>query len=128
MKTLILKINPKNPEKEKIKLAAQILKQGGLIVFPTDTVYGLGADAQNSRAVKKIFAAKNRPLSNPLPILIAEKNDLKKYTRSVSKKIQKLTDKFWPGPLTIVLKKKKIISDAVTAGKNSVGIRVPANP
>ena len=127
MKTLILKINPKNPEKEKIKIAAVILKRGGLVAFPTDTVYGLGADAQNSRAVKKIFAVKNRPLSNPLPILIARKSDLKKYTLGTSEKIQKLTDKFWPGPLTIVLKKRKIIPNIVTAGLPRVGVRVPDN-
>jgi L-threonylcarbamoyladenylate synthase len=128
MKTLVLKINPQNPEKEKIKIAARILKKGGLVAFPTDTVYGLAADAKNMQAVKKIYKVKKRPLSNPLPILIAEKNDLKKYTRGVSAKIKKLTDKFWPGPLTIVLRKKKIISNAVTAGKLSVGVRVPANP
>ena len=127
MKTLILKINPRNPEKEKIKIAAQILKQGGLVAFPTDTVYGLGADAQNSRAVKKIFAVKNRPLSNPLPILIAGKNDLKKYTLGASGKIKKLTDKFWPGPLTIILAKKKNIPNIVTAGLPRVGVRVPDN-
>ncbi|MDP1891490.1 MAG: L-threonylcarbamoyladenylate synthase, partial [Gemmatimonadaceae bacterium] len=128
MKTLVLKINPKNPEKEKIKMAAAILKRGGLVAFPTDTVYGLGADARNSGAVEKIFVVKKRPHTNPLPILIAKKSDLKKYTRDASVKVKKLTDKFWPGPLTVVLKKKKIISNVVTAGKNSVGVRVPANP
>ncbi|MBI5072161.1 threonylcarbamoyl-AMP synthase [Candidatus Falkowbacteria bacterium] len=128
MKTPVLKINPRNPEKEKIKMAASILKRGGLVAFPTDTVYGLGADVRNSRAVKKIFAVKNRPRTNPLPILIAKKSDLKKYTLGASAKIKKLTDKFWPGPLTITLKKKKIISDAVTAGKKTVGVRVPKNP
>jgi len=128
MKTRVLKINPENPEKEKIKIAASILKRGGLVAFPTDTVYGLGADAENSRAVKKIFAVKRRPLSNPLPILIAKKSDLKKYTFVASTKIKKLIDKFWPGPLTLALQKKKIISNVVTAGKKTVGVRVPKNP
>ncbi len=128
MTSIVIKINPRNPEPAKIKQAVHILKRGGLVAFPTDTVYGLGADARNLRAVKKIFAVKKRPLSNPLPILIAKKSDLKKYTLGTSKKIKKITDKFWPGPLTITLEKKKIISDVVTAGKKTVGIRVPKNP
>jgi L-threonylcarbamoyladenylate synthase len=127
MKTLVLKINPRNPEKEKIKIATSIFRRGGLVAFPTDTVYGLGADARNLLAVKKIFAVKNRPRANPLPILIAKKSDLKKYTLRAPAKIKKLTDKFWPGPLTLALQKKKIISDVVTAGKKTVGVRVPKN-
>jgi L-threonylcarbamoyladenylate synthase len=127
MKTIILKINSKKPEKEKIKIAASILRRGGLVAFPTDTVYGLAADATNSKAVKKIFEVKKRPLTNPLPILIAKKRDLKKYTGKISAEIKKITDKFWPGPLTIVLKKKKMISNAVTADLPCVGVRVPDN-
>lgn len=127
MKTLVIKINPRNPEKEKIKIAASILHRGGLVAFPTDTVYGLGADVTNKRAVKKIFLVKKRPLANPLPILIAKKTDLKKYTRAAPIKIKKITDKFWPGPLTLALSKKKIISDVVTADRKTVGVRVPAN-
>lgn len=127
MKTIILKINQRHPEPEKIKIATKVLKQGGLVAFPTDTVYGLAADAKNPRAVKKIFKVKKRPLCNPLPILIAKKSDLKKYTLFVPGKTKKLINKIWPGPLTVVLKKKKIISNVVTAGKNSVGIRIPKN-
>lgn len=127
MKTIILKINSKKLEKEKIKTAASILRRGGLVAFPTDTVYGLAADATNSRAVKKIYKVKKRPLSSPLPILIAEKKDLKKYASQISPDAKRLADKFWPGPLTLILKKKKVISNIVTAGKNSVGIRVPKN-
>lgn len=126
--TLVLKINREKPEPAKIRRAVLIIRRGGLVAFPTDTVYGLGADARNSRAVKKIFVVKGRPRTNPLPILIAKKSDLKKYTLGISRKIKKLTDKFWPGPLTLALKKKKIISDAVTAGKKTVGVRVPKNP
>lgn len=127
MKTIIIKISSKKPEKEKIKTAAQILKQGGLVAFPTDTVYGLGADATNSKAVKKIFKVKKRPLTSPLPILIAKKNDLIKYASHITTETKKLTDKFWPGPLTIILKKKKKISGVVTAGLPRVGVRVPNN-
>lgn len=125
MKTVVLKINPRNPEKEKIKIAAEILRRGGLIAFPTDTVYGLGADATNSGAIKKIYKVKKRPLKNPLPILIAKKSDLKKYALRVPAAAKKLMDKFWPGPLTIVLKKKKLIPGFF--GKNSVGLRIPDN-
>lgn len=128
MKTLVLKINQKKPEKDKIMKAAQILKMGGLVAFPTDTVYGLGADATNDRAVKKIFKIKKRPFAKALPILIAAKKDLNKYASGNSLKIKKIIDKFWPGPLTVVLHKKKIIPDIVTAGKKTVGIRVPAHP
>ncbi len=128
MKTIILKINKRRPEPEKIRIAAEVLKRGGLVAFPTDTVYGLGADATNSKAVKKIYKVKKRPTSAPLPILISEKSDLKKCALHVPAKAKKLINKFWPGPLTIVLKKKKIISDAVTARKNSVGLRIPKNP
>jgi L-threonylcarbamoyladenylate synthase len=131
MKIVILKINPHRPEPPKIKLAASILKRGGLVAFPTDTVYGLGADATNPRAIQKIFKVKKRPLSNPLPILIAKKSDLQEFTEirnpDESRVVKKITNKFWPGPLTIVLKKKKIIPNIVTAGKNSVGVRVPAD-
>lgn len=126
--TLIIKINSRKPEPAKIRRAILILRRGGLVAFPTDTVYGLGADATNSRAVKKIYKVKKRPRTSPLPALIAGKSDLKKYASHVSAKTKKLINNFWPGPLTIVFKKKKIISDAVTSGKNSVGIRVPKNP
>lgn len=142
MTTKIIKINPYKPEPAKIKLAVSILRRGGLVAFPTDTVYGLGADAENPRAVKKIFAVKKRPHTNPLPILIAEKSDLSKFVeiqpplpkgervrvRGHSEIIKKLINKFWPGPLTLALGKKKIISDVVTAGKKTVGVRVPKNP
>jgi L-threonylcarbamoyladenylate synthase len=130
--TKIIKINSHKPEPAKIKRAVLILRRGGLIAFPTDTVYGLGADALNPRAVKKIFSVKKRPRSNPLPILFAKKSDLLKFVEirspDFSRVIKKLTDKFWPGPLTIVLKKKKIIPNVVTAGGKTVGVRLPNNP
>lgn len=137
--TLILKINSKKSKASIIQKAASILKQGGLVAFPTDTVYGLGADATNPKAVKKIFKVKKRPLTNPLPVLIARKNDLFKATspckltrRSHNTKkqcniIKKLINKFWPGALTIVLPKKKIIPNIVTAGLPCVGVRMPAS-
>jgi L-threonylcarbamoyladenylate synthase len=129
--TEILKINPTKPEKEKIKEAAQILKNGGLVAFPTETVYGLGADALSPKAVKKIFKAKKRPQDNPLILHIAEKKDIFKYAepnKKYLKLIKRLINKFWPGPLTLILKKKNNVPREITAGLKNVSIRLPANP
>jgi len=128
MKTLVLKMNQKKPEKDKILKAAQILKMGGLVAFPTDTVYGLAADATNKKSVRQIFEVKKRPFTKALPILIATKKDLGKYTSGNSRKIKKIIDKYWPGPLTIILGKKKIIPNIVTAGKKTLGVRIPDHP
>lgn len=125
-----VKINSKNPSEKTIKKAAQILKNGGLVAFPTETVYGLGADGLNSKAVKKIFKAKKRPDDNPLILHVAKKEDLFKYVtinKKILKNIKKLINKFWPGPLTLILKKKKIIPDEVTANLKTVTIRLPDN-
>lgn len=127
MKTKIIKINPKNPEISKIKIAAKILRKGGLVAFPTETVYGLGANALNRKAVKKIFATKKRPLNNPVIVHIADLKDLEKLAKNIPKEAKILTQKFWPGPLTISLFKKKIVPAEVTAGGNTVAIRMPKN-
>ena len=105
--------------------AAKVIKKGGLVVFPTETVYGLGANALNIQAVKKIFKTKKRPIDNPLIVHIAEKKDLQKIVTSVSAVAKKLIDKFWPGPLTIIFKKKNIIPNEVTAGLETVAVRLP---
>jgi L-threonylcarbamoyladenylate synthase len=123
----IIKINPKEPEKNLIKKAAKIIKKGGLVAFPTETVYGLGANALNKKAVKKIFEAKNRPLDNPVIVHIADFLELFKLAKNIPKTAKILIRKFWPGPLTLVLFKKKIIPDEVTAGAETVAIRMPKN-
>ena len=105
--------------------AAQIIRKGGLVVFPTETVYGLGANALDAKAALKIFKAKKRPVNNPLIVHIAEKKDIKKIVASVPAMAQKLIDKFWPGPLTIIFKKKEIIPNEVTAGLETVAVRLP---
>lgn len=110
-----------------IQKAAKIIKKGGLVAFPTETVYGLGANALNKKAVRKIFEAKGRPLDNPIIVHIAEVKDLSKLTEKVPKETNLLVKKFWPGPLTLVLFKKKIVPDEVTAKTNSVAIRMPKN-
>lgn len=108
--------------------AAQLLKEGEAIAFPTETVYGLGANALCSEAVKKIFQAKGRPSDNPLIVHIADKKDLDKLTASIPEKAQQLIDAFWPGPLTLIFPKKEGIAAEVTAGLDSVGVRMPNHP
>jgi len=110
-----------------IEYAAKCIKEGKLVAFPTETVYGLGANAYNAFAVAKIFEIKERPSFDPLIVHIADKNDIFKLTTSTDERIFKLINKFWPGPLTIVLPKNKNIPDIVTSGLNTVGIRMPAN-
>jgi L-threonylcarbamoyladenylate synthase len=124
-KTLILKIDKKKIDLEKIKAAAKIIKIGGTVAFPTETVYGLGADALNPEAVKKIFKAKNRPADNPIIVHVSNEKMVYKLTRKIPKDALKLMKKFWPGPLTLILKKSKIVPDIVTAGLDTVAIRMP---
>lgn len=111
---------------DKINEAAKIIKNGGLVVFPTETVYGLGADALNEEACKKIFIAKGRPQDNPLIVHVAD-FDISKYVKNVPEMAQKLMEAFWPGPLTIIMEKSHLISGTVTAGLDSVAIRMPSN-
>ena len=108
MKTKISMIKNASEDEKEIQEAAEIIKNGGTVVFPTETVYGLGADGLNSEAVKKIFEAKGRPQDNPLIIHVSSK-DLNLYAEEVPQIANKLVEKFWPGPLTIILKKKDIV-------------------
>jgi L-threonylcarbamoyladenylate synthase len=126
-KTLILKIDKKKIDLEKIRIAAEILRKGGTVAFPTETVYGLGADALNPEAVKKIFKAKKRPADNPIIVHVSDESMVYKLAKKVPKKALKLMEKFWPGPLTLVLKKSNIVPDVVTAGLDSVAIRMPSH-
>lgn len=110
--------------------AAAVLKEGKATAFPTETVYGLGACISNEKAVLNIYQIKGRPSEKPLSILISSANDLEKIAdvEEIPPEAFKLAEKFWPGPLTIILKKRKDISDSITAGKDTVGLRVPAHP
>ena len=123
----IFKINQKRPERNLIEKAAKIIKKGGLVAFPTETVYGLGANAFNKKAIRKIFKVKRRPMDNPIIIHIADFIDLKKMAKRVPREAKILAKKFWPGPLTLVIFKKKIVPDEVTAGAKTVAIRMPKN-
>lgn len=106
--------------------AVKVLKDGGVVAFPTETVYGLGADALNEKAVGKIFKAKGRPQDNPLIIHVSNKN-IGEYVENIPNKAKVLMDKFWPGPLTIILNKKNIIPDKTSAGLKTIGVRMPDN-
>jgi L-threonylcarbamoyladenylate synthase len=111
-----------------IRAAARKLEQGELVAFPTETVYGLGADAENPAAVAKIYAAKGRPADHPLIVHLAPGADLGYWTESVPPQAHKLIDVFWPGPLTLILKRAKHIPDAVAGGQDSIGLRCPSHP
>lgn len=111
-----------------INQAAKLIQEGKTVAFPTDTVYGLGADARNEEAVQKIFAAKGRPADRALTILIAEKETMSQYAKNIPAEAFLLTDHFWPGPLTIVLQAKGNLAPAVTAGLDTVGMRMPSDP
>jgi len=118
------KENIKNDELEIIK---EKIKNGGLVVFPTETVYGIGADATNGQAVKNIFKAKGRPQDNPLIVHISNHEMLKEFTYDITQTEKALMDAFWPGPFTIILKSNKKLPIDVTAGLDTVGVRMPDN-
>lgn len=125
MDTKILKIDSENVDGSLIKVAADILKNGGLVAFPTETVYGLGANAFDVSAVKGIFTAKGRPNDNPLIVHISDESKLDELVVDVNSDAKKLMDAFWPGPLTIIFKKKECVPLEVTGGLDSVAVRVP---
>ena len=131
MKTEIFNISPdtveSSTEKERIAKAADIIKQGGLVAFPTETVYGLGGNATDKNAAAKIYAAKGRPSDNPLIIHIAEPEDAERYAFT-NPTYYKLAEAFMPGPLTVILPKRDIIPSEVTGGLSTVAIRCPAHP
>lgn len=111
-----------------IGYAADVLKKGGTVVFPTETVYGLGANALDDNAVRKIFTAKGRPTDNPLIVHIWNIEQVNELVSEIPSVFIKLAEKFWPGPLTIVMKRSGNVSDAITAGLDTIGIRMPNHP
>ncbi|HSY28564.1 MAG TPA: L-threonylcarbamoyladenylate synthase, partial [Burkholderiaceae bacterium] len=111
-----------------ISQAAEILEQGGLVAFPTETVYGLGADAENPTAVAAIYTAKGRPSNHPVIVHISPEADLSYWTKNIPDEAKKLIAAFWPGPLTLILQRADHIPDAVSGGQDSVGLRCPSHP
>lgn len=108
--------------------AAEVLRRGGLVAFPTETVYGLGADASQPAAVRKIFAAKGRPADHPLIVHLAEAAQLTQWAVAIPAIAWRLAEAFWPGPLTLVLKRRPDINDVVTGGQDTIGLRIPSHP
>ena len=111
-----------------VRSAVEILKAGGLVAFPTETVYGLGADASNAAAVRRIFAAKGRPPDHPLIVHLASAWEMQKWSREVPVAADILAERFWPGPLTLILKRAPGVLDEVTGHQDTVGLRVPSHP
>ncbi len=128
MDTKEIIINPKNIDKELVREAGKVLFDGGLVAFPTETVYGLGANALNDAAVESIFKAKGRPNDNPLIVHVASVEDVYPLVKCVSEKAKRVMQTFWPGPISIIMKKTDKIGDAVSAGLDTVAIRMPSHP
>jgi L-threonylcarbamoyladenylate synthase len=116
------------PTAAAIARAAGLLKAGDLVAFPTETVYGLGGDAANPVAVRRIFAAKGRPANHPLIVHLADMRQLEQWARAIPEGARRLAAAFWPGPLTLILPRGAQVDDAVTGGQDSVGLRMPAHP
>lgn len=127
MKTLIKEIDINKPDQDLISLFATMLADGKTVIFPTETVYGLGANALDEDAATKIYQAKGRPSDNPLLVHVADKEDVYDLVENIDDRAKLLMDKFWPGPLTIVFKKKAIIPDRTSGGLDTVAIRMPSD-
>ncbi len=125
---MLVKVNPLQPEREAIREAAAVIRRGGLVAFPTETVYGLGADALNPQAVARVFAAKRRPACDPLIVHIADIKDIGGVVRTTPPQTEILSRVFWPGPLTLVLPRAETVPMSVTAGLETVAVRMPAHP
>src|SRR4051794_28623080 len=127
MQTEVLAVEAARPQPEVIGRAAAVLRRGGLVAFPTETVYGLGANALDAAAVARIFAAKGRPSNNPLIVHVAAVEGARRLVAHWPDEAARLAELFWPGPLTLVLPKAPAVPDAVTAGGPTVAVRIPAN-
>lgn len=125
--TEVVRVSADAPERAPLERAADILRAGGLVAFPTETVYGLGANAWDGRAVARIFAAKGRPATNPLIVHVASLEDARNLAADWPRPAALLAERFWPGPLTLVLPRADRVPDIVTAGQNTVAIRMPAH-
>lgn len=128
MDTIIEKVDPGNIDADVMEQAGKLIAEGELVAFPTETVYGLGGDALDPDASRKIYAAKGRPSDNPLIVHIAEFDDMKRVAREVPEQAKKLADAFWPGPLTMIVWKSDAVPEATTGGMQTVAVRMPNHP
>jgi L-threonylcarbamoyladenylate synthase len=126
--TRVIRVDAANPDPETLEPAAELIRKGGLVAFPTETVYGLGANATDANAVQRIFEAKGRPTDNPLIVHVASRDAVLDIVTSLPPAAERLIERFWPGPLTLVLLKKPVIPDNVTCGLATVGVRMPDHP
>ncbi|MBU5486131.1 threonylcarbamoyl-AMP synthase [Clostridium sp. MSJ-11] len=127
METKVVFLDEHDMDEASLMECGKVIREGGLVAFPTETVYGLGANALDGNAVKKIFIAKGRPQDNPLIVHVADIESIKPLVKKIPKVAEKLMESFWPGPLTIILEKTDLIPKETSAGLNSVGIRMPSN-
>lgn len=125
---ITLKVDPNNPDMKAIRTAAEAIRRGELVIFPTETVYGLAADALNADAVRRVYEAKGRTDKQPLPVQVASLADVGKAAEFLPEHARPLAEKYWPGPLTLVLTKSAALPSVVTSGKETVGVRVPDHP
>lgn len=128
MKTELQRVDPEDFQDSQLQKACDILKGGGLVAFPTETVYGLGGDALSVGAAEKIYAAKGRPSDNPLIVHIGREEDLYRIAEGIDMRAVKLMGAFWPGPLTMIFHKKGVVPHSTTGGMNTVAVRMPAHP
>lgn len=126
--TLFLKIDPGKPDEEKLAEAVRVLREGCVVAFPTETFYGLGADARNEAAVEKIFRIKGRNFRNPLPVIIANDGEVISLVEAIPATAKILMQAFWPGPLTLIFRAAPSVSFRLTGGTGKIGIRVSSHP
>ena len=126
--TLLLKIDPGKPDAEKLAEAVRVLCEGGVVAFPTETFYGLGADARNESAVEKIFRIKGRNFRNPLPVIVADDGEIIPLVEEIPATATILMQTFWPGPLTLVFRASSSVLPRLTADTGKIGIRVSSHP
>jgi len=126
--TEVIQVDPDNPDRRAIARAAQCLRAGGLVAFPTETVYGLGAHALDRSAIRRLFAAKKRPANDPLIVHLASIDEATALVTDIPDAARRLAARFWPGPLTIVLQRSAQVPDEVTAGLGTIAVRVPSHP
>jgi len=124
-KTLVLKVDSEEPDVEKIHVAADFIKRGGLVAFPTETVYGLGANALNAEAVLALFEAKKRPLDNPPIVHVCDVKDVCRLAETVPSQAEALMERFWPGPLTLIFRRSDVVPDVTVAGLETIAVRMP---
>lgn len=128
METKVITIDHKNIDETVLQEAGRIIRDGGLVAFPTETVYGLGGDALNKESSRKIYEAKGRPSDNPLIIHISNMDDLKPIVEEIPEDVYRLAEAFWPGPLTIIMKKSVLVPKETTGGLDTVAVRMPSHP